>query len=437
MAGFRQNDKTALTSKKPKPFGSALFLCPLLIGLLLTFCIFQCGCLPDWLKSTLEPIPTGIDSGFSIDTSTDQHQTAASTGKKETVAPTKAPVIDFNQTAGQLLLEGLQKRQKEIKLDAAIQPNAIKESSIKETIDQIYKLYQNIYNLHPEFFYLDGSINVSYTILQGETDYLNTMTIKPQYWSATRDLNETELARLIDQIENIVGQLAGKIRQQTNEPWEQLLLAHDYLVQNVAYDSSSNQDNNQVISALLKGVTLCQGYAQTFQLIGQRLGFDVRLISGKSDGIGHAWNLVSLDGKFYHIDVTHDDPLPDGGSLAPAQHIHFLRSDAMMQETHQWSTQDYPACPSDGATYYRQAELLAANQTELKQKLQKFIKTIDYNVKEANLLELLFTGKDLPDQASLEKMLKASLEGEVNQVTVFYRAIISKRIITIEITPDS
>ena len=40
-------------------------------------------------------------------------------------------------------------------------------------------------------------------------------------------------------------------------------------------------------------------------------GIDCKVISGTANGGGHAWNKVKLEGDYYYIDVTWDDPVPD------------------------------------------------------------------------------------------------------------------------------
>lgn len=52
---------------------------------------------------------------------------------------------------------------------------------------------------------------------------------------------------------------------------------------------------------------VCQGYAQAFYYMAKKLGFNVAYC--RSSEISHIWNCIELDGKWYHIDLTWDDPL--------------------------------------------------------------------------------------------------------------------------------
>lgn len=109
---------------------------------------------------------------------------------------------------------------------------------------------------------------------------------------------------------------------------------HDYVVRTLTYDTSLNQAINSPYYALTTGKTLCNGYAMlTYQLL-KEAGIPVRLISGKADGIGHVWNLVQLDGQWYHLDTTWDDPLPDKGQVS---YDYYLLSDAMIAPDHHFT----------------------------------------------------------------------------------------------------
>jgi transglutaminase-like putative cysteine protease len=228
------------------------------------------------------------------------------------------------------------------------------------------------------------------------------------------------------------GSIAALARQHA-EPWRQLQAVHDILIQNIVYDTSLNQANNNAASALLDNLTLCQGYAQSFQIIARELGFTVTLVTGVSDGVDHAWNLIWLDGQPYHIDVTHDDPVPDGGERGAVSHVHFLRSDSQMQMTHTWAFDDYPAAPVDGAHYYRQTNRVVSSRDELNSRVADFVASADLEDDRPDHLELLYDGDDMPDKATLEELLIQNLRQKPGLRSIVYRALTDKQIVTLEL----
>ena len=79
--------------------------------------------------------------------------------------------------------------------------------------------------------------------------------------------------------------------------------------------------------------------------MAKEVGISSILISGKATNSlgtgGHAWNLVNVDGKLYHIDTTWDDPVSsDGRDLL--RYKYFLIDDQTMSLNHIWERKNYP-----------------------------------------------------------------------------------------------
>lgn len=140
---------------------------------------------------------------------------------------------------------------------------------------------------------------------------------------------------------------------------EKIKAVHDYIVLHTAYYENPRLKPEDypaevftIEGVLLKGEAVCQGYAETFQLFMEKLGISSRVVVGKDliDLVGHAWNMVSLDGKWYHVDVTWDDPVPDQPDRV--QYKYFLVTDEILSVDHSWNRKDYPACDSTDYLYY-------------------------------------------------------------------------------------
>lgn len=115
---------------------------------------------------------------------------------------------------------------------------------------------------------------------------------------------------------------------------EKVLFIHDYLAANYEYDY--DYAIYDAYGFLHEGKGVCQAYTLTFSALMDRLGIPVSYV--ESALLGHIWNVVKLDGEWYHIDVTWDDPgtltVPDdqGNSrttdvAGAASHSCFLISD--------------------------------------------------------------------------------------------------------------
>jgi len=137
-----------------------------------------------------------------------------------------------------------------------------------------------------------------YAIRTGDTSYLNEQEL------ATYE----ELLRINEEL--------GLDDMETD--MEKIKAVHDYLVLNTAYDEqhvandeagieNENQDCHYVEGTLLNGLAVCSGYASTFRLFMELQGIHCDYITNAT----HGWNAVELDGKWYFMDVTWDDPVPD------------------------------------------------------------------------------------------------------------------------------
>ena len=91
------------------------------------------------------------------------------------------------------------------------------------------------------------------------------------------------------------------------------------------------------VGALLHGRCVCDGYADTFMLLGTMCGLDVRMQIGTTptgeelmaETGNHAWNMVRVDGEWRMADVTWDD-----GS---ASHDYFNLSRSAAPDSHIWT----------------------------------------------------------------------------------------------------
>ena len=120
-------------------------------------------------------------------------------------------------------------------------------------------------------------------------------------------------------------------------PVQKVQAMHDYLVRTCAYGDPNATHSHTAYGALVQRTPVCQGYALAYKMLLSRLGIGCVFVT--SDSMIHGWNLVQLDGVWYHVDVTWDDPLvgssaenaQDQGFDAEVSHRYFLKSDATFQ----------------------------------------------------------------------------------------------------------
>lgn len=99
-------------------------------------------------------------------------------------------------------------------------------------------------------------------------------------------------------------------RFNTGTTYDKILTVHDYICNNVSYSYDTvngTADFRSAYDALYYNTTVCSGYALLFQKFMDYMGIPCYVATGTINGVGHAWNLVNIDGQWYHIDCTNDD----------------------------------------------------------------------------------------------------------------------------------
>lgn len=161
---------------------------------------------------------------------------------------------------------------------------------------------------------------------------------------------------------------------------EIITAAHDWLVTHVVYDEGmllavpkKQDDTENPYGALVLHQGICMGYTTSFQLFMDMLGVDSQIIRGMGYGSDiweeHAWNLVCVDGKYYHVDATWDDFVPDEEGRIPF-HLYMLVPDSVMEVLHRWEHEDYPEAVSSDLNYFINNGLYAKDAETVK-KIQK------------------------------------------------------------------
>ena len=115
--------------------------------------------------------------------------------------------------------------------------------------------------------------------------------------------------------------------------WEKAGLLYTYLMERFTY--TEQQTATPLYSALCEGLITSQSAATAWKLLCDQIGIDCQIVEGSHDGEEYAWNIVTLDGLRYHVDLLRD--LLADGSL-------HLRYDEEMTG-YSWDTAQYPACP--------------------------------------------------------------------------------------------
>ena len=240
--------------------------------------------------------------------------------------------------------------------------------NIKKIIEETFEKYVSRYR--PDLFYIgngySSSIGCSITMSGGVVTKAEFAVCKIIFTAMSGYGTTAQLKQKGDELKAKVKQIIDVVRNLKND-FEREVYIHDYLVKNVVYDKSKNYSS--AYDALVGGRALCEGYSRAFQLLMLEAGMETYLITGYA-GENHMWNIVKLNNNYYHVDVTHDDPVPDesitNGQEERIRHTNLNRTDAVMKKTHSWTSVPVSgmSCISVELNFYRIRGLMAANAKE-------------------------------------------------------------------------
>lgn len=134
--------------------------------------------------------------------------------------------------------------------------------------------------------------------------------------------------------------IVANLTKETMSDFEKVKYVNDYIVKNTEYSTESNVSPHSACAVLKEGKGVCQGYALLALKMLQALGVETQYVVGEVYTGGHAWNLVKVDGEWYHLDTTWNDPVPDRGNVVRYQY--FLVNDSTLKLDHSWDSSAYP-----------------------------------------------------------------------------------------------
>ena len=222
---------------------------------------------------------------------------------------------------------------------------------------------ENPYGItHLNAYEQDGQIAKTLAVYYTDST-ISVGTVEDHDWRYISDEAQEEAERVVDEL--ITSSMSD---------YEVVKTLHDYLVTHCDYDYRVDTGNMPFVShqaegALLKGTAVCSGYAKAYEAMLDAAGIPNETITGYAGGY-HAWNLVQVDGQWYHVDTTWDDPTTQGGDYI--RYTYFLKSDKVMVNRSHRDWENVHACTS---TKYDE-DLLDSKDQEMADQRQEQVDAI-------------------------------------------------------------
>ena len=145
-------------------------------------------------------------------------------------------------------------------------------------------------------------------------------------------INKAYTNEEINQINEVVDKVIKEKITNNMPPKEKIKIIHNYIIDNTQYDKLKYEDKNDktyksntAYGVLIEGYGTCNGYADAMAIFLDKLN----IINYKISNEKHIWNLVYLDGSWYHLDLTWDDPISD---ININRDIYFLITTEKLEE---------------------------------------------------------------------------------------------------------
>ena len=205
-------------------------------------------------------------------------------------------------------------------------------SALGASGEEVTAAMQHLLDSVPELFHVSHSFSYSATAV------VPSYTIEGDALAAAR----AEYLFAID-----------RIAEGVDPAWSDAMIClylHDYLCKAFAYDTTYSVYD--AYTFFTGGTGVCQSYTLAYTALLSRFGIPVTYATGKDGDVGHIWNIVELDGEYYHVDVTWGDALTGGADyFGRATHDNFLKSDAAIDATGHTERQNHGGIVCDSTRF--------------------------------------------------------------------------------------
>lgn len=182
---------------------------------------------------------------------------------------------------------------------------------------------------YPDIFYVDFS-NLSISLTEKQTGNSSVSDNDTTVYGASLGIGRTDtyftqgftsqsdVESAVKEHESRINAIVQEARKQSQSVKDQVIYVNNAIIEGTVYTSAtgSNEYVRTSYGALVRGESLCEGYARAVKVVLDAMGIRSVLVQGNyrapdgSDNL-HMWNYVQIDGKWYGLDATANDGMKD------------------------------------------------------------------------------------------------------------------------------
>ena len=283
---------------------------------------------------------------------------------------TKAPIIkdynvDHTTRYGYNQLNDAEKALYGKILEAATSVRTKVEIDDSVTDEMWVKVYGCVYMQEPQLFWL-----TSKRVAKG----------KLWYWEVDPEL----IASMQSEIDATVGKILAQADGKSD--YEKLKVFHDYIALNNNFVKEEGF-NQTIYGGFSKGEIQCEGYAKCIQYLCDLSGIESIVVVGTNEsGDSHAWNVVKVDGEWYNLDTTWDDPILSEVDTTNVRYRYFLVPDSWIHNKSHFNVNKKtsgtqvtyftpPACTSEKLNYFNVTNQVYSDKASADKALKEKMKS--------------------------------------------------------------
>ncbi|MGN1304917.1 MAG: transglutaminase domain-containing protein [Oscillospiraceae bacterium] len=220
---------------------------------------------------------------------------------------------------------------------------------VRITGDEYVELYQLIYDFEYSIFDLDVKIRYTSDSRSG-----NVVSAQLSYLYTAEQVDD-----MIKKSDAAADEIISELGDGKSE-YETVKFFYDKLASEIEYNENA-ENLRDIYGALVDKSTVCGGYAKAFSYLCSKVGIETITMLGDFNETPHMWNMVKIDGEWYHIDVTSGNAM--NTDFPYIRYDYFCVTDDIINKYHVVYDQpfDYPKAASEKYNYFIYNNLVASD----------------------------------------------------------------------------
>lgn len=260
--------------------------------------------------------------------------------------------------------------------------------------DTWIKVFGVVYQQEPELFWLSSKNKLG----------------KLYFWEIDKDVIDPLQKKIDSAVSDILAKAQGK------SDYEKVEIFHDSIVLNNDFMKAAEDDSDDywkrytIYGGFVDGMVQCEGYAKSMQYLCDLAGIESMVVVGtNSAGSSHAWNVIKLDGKWYNVDCTWDDPILSTPVKNNLRHRYFAVPDEWIHNKSHFNVNKKttgtemvyfapPSCTSTDKNYFSANGRLFSDASSAEKSLKEELKKAASN--KTRVAEIRVSSKKVYDEVT-------------------------------------